>query len=92
MSDSFQPPAGLGAAVGGLRVDRHLATDLEDNTACQVDRIELPSVGHVAIEASRELADHTTLRVGGPADDFVVATTVDASETTAARTLPMQNR
>ena len=41
---------------------------------CSIDRLQA-SPGGLTIPASSHLADHTTLRVGGPADNFVVAET-----------------
>ncbi len=43
-------------------------------SSCSVDRFEIPS-GQPPIGRSNLLAAHTTLRVGGPADRFVVAET-----------------
>ncbi|MGA4669388.1 UDP-N-acetylmuramate dehydrogenase [Propionibacteriaceae bacterium Y1923] len=47
----------------------------EDESACEVERIDLPTRDHAAVPTSTRLADHTTLRLGGPARELVVATT-----------------
>lgn len=54
----------------------NLHTDT-DPTACEVSHFDLPSLAPAAIEASPRLADHTTMRVGGEAAEFVIATTDD---------------
>ena len=47
---------------------------LEDESACEVERIDLPGLTVAKVTTSTRLADHTTLRLGGPATDLVVAT------------------
>lgn len=47
----------------------------EDESACEVERIELPHAADAEVTASTRLADHTTLRLGGPATELVVAAT-----------------
>lgn len=43
-------------------------------SSCSIDRFDVPSE-EPSISDSTRLADHTTIRVGGPADTFVVAET-----------------
>ena len=47
----------------------------EDESACEVERIDLPAAPLTQVSHSTRLADHTTLRLGGPARELVVATT-----------------
>lgn len=47
---------------------------MTDATSCRVERVDLP-VSSITVPGSDRLADHTTLRVGGKADAFVVART-----------------
>ncbi|MGA4508845.1 UDP-N-acetylmuramate dehydrogenase [Propionibacteriaceae bacterium G1746] len=50
---------------------------LEDESACEVARVELPARTAGATSTSTKLADHTTLHLGGEAGELVVATTAD---------------
>lgn len=47
---------------------------MTEGASCSIDRVDLGSDGPV-VPGSTRLADHTTLRVGGPAGTFVVAET-----------------
>ena len=47
----------------------------EDESACEVERIDLPRAAVAPVNDSPLLAEHTTLRLGGPATELVVATT-----------------
>lgn len=62
--------------LGGITLDG--GDDHVHEPACEINHLELDGNGeHRAIDASRRLADHTTMRVGGEADELIIATTTD---------------